>query len=127
MEIQTESDLEPCCLCILTPRHNKVNNMNNKSQETLRRVAQNDPSLTELTLSGNSLYDNDNFNNCGAFYSYSSDDYSTLGSAIANNTHLENLIVTLSEDHLPIGRGFYDDLSVILRFMNWRCIATIEI
>ena len=91
----------------------------NDSRETLRMVQQNDPSLKTLSLA--------DINNCGEFYSYSSDDYSTLGSAIANNTHLENLIVTLSEDHLPIGRGFYDDLKVILRFMNWRCIATIEI
>ena len=78
--------------------------MNDNSQETLRRVAQDDPSLTELILSDNTIYDSD-----GKFYSYSSDDYSTLGSAIANNTHLENLAVTLSDD-LPLGRGFYDDL-----------------
>ena len=81
--------------------------MNNNSQDTLRRMNQNDPSLTELRLVGNSYgaaY--------GAFYSDSSDDYSTLGAAIANNTYLAKLRVTLSDD-VPLGvadREFYDGL-----------------
>ena len=82
--------------------------MNNISQETLRRVTQNDPSLTELSLVDNNNYDSD-----GKFVSDNSDDYSTLGAAIANNTHLEMLIVTLS-DGLPLGVaniGFYDGLT----------------
>ena len=81
--------------------------MRHNSQETLRRVTQNDPSLVELTLVGDSnIYGDDEF------YSDNSDDYSTLGAAIANNTHLENLIAVLSYD-LPLGvanRGFYDGL-----------------
>ena len=81
--------------------------MRHNSQETLRRVNQNDPSLTELSLI-NSIYVDE-----GEFYSYSSDDYSTLlGAAIANNTHLETLAVILSDD-LPLGvvdRGFYEGL-----------------
>jgi len=78
------------------------------SQETLRRVAQNDPSLTELTLSGNSFYAVIG----DEFYSDNSDDYSALGAAIANNIHLEKLIVK-SSNNLPLtvaDRGFYDDL-----------------
>ena len=78
------------------------------SRETLRRVTQNDPSLTELTLSGNSFYAVIG----DEFYSDNSDDYSTLGAAIASNTCLEKLIVK-SSNNLPLtvaDRGFYDDL-----------------
>ena len=81
--------------------------MNNSSQETLRRVTQNDPSLTGLTL-----YDYIDCDDDGEFYSENSDDYSTLGAAIANNTHLVRLAVILSDD-LPLtvaDRGFYDGL-----------------
>ena len=49
--------------------------MNNNSQEILRRVTQNDPSLTELRLVGynvgDGVYD-------GQFYSNNRDDYPTL-------------------------------------------------
>ena len=83
--------------------------MNNNSQEILRRVTQNDPSLTELRLVGynvgDGVYD-------GQFYSNNRDDYPTLGAAIANNTHMESLEVTLS-NRLPLtvaDRGFYDGL-----------------
>ena len=58
------------------------------SQEIMHKVNQNDPSLTELNLV-------DNNNNYGFahrnFYSDNSDDYSTLGAAIANNIHLKRL------------------------------------
>ena len=80
--------------------------MNSNSQETLRRVTQDDPSLTILIISNN--YGGAD----GKFYSDNSDDYSTLGAAIANNTHLAALRVWLSDD-LPLGvanRGFYDGL-----------------
>ena len=60
--------------------------MNSNSQETLRGVNQNDPSLTELTLSG---YNIDFHYDGGEFYSDNSDDYSTFGAAIANNTRLD--------------------------------------
>ena len=72
-------------------------------------MTQNDPSLTnDLRLAGNAssgVYDGD-------FYSENNDDYSTLGAAIANNTHLTKLMVILS-DGLPLGvtnRGFYNGL-----------------
>ena len=72
-------------------------------------MTQNDPSLTnDLRLAGTAssgVYDGD-------FYSDNSDDYSALGVAIANNTHVENLMAVLSDD-LPLGvanRGFYDGL-----------------
>ena len=84
--------------------------MSSNSQEALRRVTHNDPILPQLRLL--SLADNNYGDTRGDFYSDSSDDYSTLGAAIANNTHLESLIVKLSDD-LPLGladRGFYDGL-----------------
>ena len=80
--------------------------MNSQSQETLRRVNQNDPSLTELRLVNGIYVDEDEF------YSDISDDYSTLGAAIATNTHLVYLVVRLS-DYLQLGvanREFYDGL-----------------
>ena len=82
--------------------------MDNIGHETLRRVTQNDPSLTTLSLTENNIYGYDD----GKFYSDSSDDYSALGAAIANNTSLLSLLVILSGD-LPLGvadREFYDGL-----------------
>ena len=81
-------------------------------------MAENDPSLTELYLVNN------NTDHESEFYSESSDGYSALGTAIANNTHLEDLIVILSDgqlsdglvrlsDRLPLdvaNRAFYDGL-----------------
>ena len=73
-------------------------------------MAQNDPSLT---VTGLTLDDYIDSSDDGEFYSDNSDDYSTLGAAIANNTHLERLTVALSDD-LPLtvaaDRGFYDGL-----------------
>ena len=84
--------------------------MDDISQETLCMVTQNDPSLTKLRIIG---VNNNNYGVArGKFYSDNSDDYSTLGSAIANNTHLESLEVILT-NNLPLGvadRGFYDGL-----------------
>ena len=83
--------------------------MNNRSRETLHRVTLNDPSLTGLGLPDNN---DDYVDDDGDFFSDNSDDYSTLGTAIANNTHLENLVVALYDD-LPLtvtNRGFYDGL-----------------
>ena len=92
--------------------------MDNNSQEILRKVTQNDPSLTQLRLIG--------YNNYGVaddeFYSDIGDDYSTLGAAIANNAHLEKLAVTLYDD-LPLGeadRGFYNGLNSNSSISNLR-------
>ena len=82
--------------------------MDNNSQEALRRVTQNDPLLKRLRIGRI----NDFGVNDGNFYPDNSDDYSTLGSAIANNTHLRSLEIRSSND-LPLGvtnRGFYDGL-----------------
>ena len=80
--------------------------MNSQSQETFRRVTLNDPSLTILCLADNNAeYD-------GEFYSGSSGNYSALGAAIANNTHLEILEVR-SSNGLTLtvtNREFYDGL-----------------
>ena len=70
--------------------------MNINSHETLRRMNQNDPSLTELRLVGNSYGAN-----VGEFVSDNSNDYSILGAAVTNNTHLAKLIVHI--DDLPLG------------------------
>ena len=82
--------------------------MNSNSQCSLLRVTQNDSSLAELRLE----YKNNYYGDDGTFYSDNSDDYSTLGAAIANNTHLKTLAVTLTNE-LPLGmanRGFYHGL-----------------
>ena len=98
----------------------------NNSQETLRRVTQNDPSLTQLRLVNDDgyagTYD-------GEFYSDNSGDYSTLGVAIANNTHLEELEVTLSDD-LPLGvanNGFYNGLKSNSSISELRLFAIVTI
>ena len=79
--------------------------MENNSQEILPRLNQNDPSLSELIL-----LDTNNYGvTDGEFYSDNSDDYSTLGAAIANNTHLERMEVWLSDGGVA-DRGFYDGL-----------------
>ena len=91
--------------------------MSSNRQETLRRVTQNDPSFKTLTLvDGNELTMMSMLNIVNntdrGFYSDNSDDYSVLGAAIANNTHLESLTIKSSDD-LPLGvadRGFYDGL-----------------
>ena len=100
-----------------------MSNMNNSSQETLRRVTENDPSLIGLRLAdnNNTIY--------GNFYSDNSDDYSTLGAAITNNTQLDRLAVTLSDD-LPLGvtnREFYDGLqrNTSISNLSLRCNAQI--
>ena len=90
--------------------------MNN--QEILRRVTQNDLLFKTLALV-------DTNSESSEFYSDNSDDYSTLGVAIANNTHLERLIVILSDD-LPLtvtNSGFYDGLkqNTSIRELNLWC------
>ena len=77
--------------------------MNNISRETLRRMNQNDPSLSKLRI-GVNFGDDEN-----EFHSDNSDDYSTLGAAIANNIDLEILEVYI-DDLPPMHRGFYDGL-----------------
>ena len=74
--------------------------MENNSRETLRRANQNDPSLTTLRLVNNNNYGGDD----SEFYSDNSDDYSTLGSAIANNTISDGLALGVAD------REFYNGL-----------------
>jgi len=62
--------------------------MNSHSQETLRRIEQND--VTELCI-GHSDFD-------GWFISSDAGDYSRLGAAIGNNIHLKTLNVYLGAD-----------------------------
>ena len=70
-------------------------------------MTQNDPSLIELSLDNSNIYGDD-----GQFHSDIGDDYSTLGVAIADNTHLKTLDVMSSND-IPLtvsDREFYDGL-----------------
>ena len=64
--------------------------MDNNSKKTLRKVTENDPSLTDLGLLDGGAWG-------GEFRSDNSDDYSPLGSAIAGN-NLKRLLVKLSND-----------------------------
>ena len=66
--------------------------MNNNSEETLRRVEQNDGDLTELYI-GELLLGFSDVD--GEFQSSDASDYSRLGTAIGNNTHLTKLRVYL--------------------------------
>ena len=97
----------------------------NNSRETLRKVQQNDPSLTALRIVDNY----NNFHTDGEFYSDIGDDYSTLGTAIANNTHLASLAIILSNG-LPLGvadRGFLMVLKPILPLVISNCIVVVNI
>ena len=79
-------------------------------QETLRRVEENDATLTELNIGG---LDNINLLSHGNFHFNSSNtrDYSTLGTFIGQNTHLTTLKVTLYElPALENTNKFYDGL-----------------
>ena len=64
--------------------------MNNNSEETLCRVEQNDDEVTELWIG----YPNID----GEFLSSDAGDYSRLGAAIGNNTHLTKLWITLNDE-----------------------------
>ena len=77
-------------------------------QETLRKVEENDPSLTNLWM-GREYSD--------GFYSIDARHYSTLGIAIGNNSHLKEVSISLRDgDHNyglaldVINREFYDGL-----------------
>ena len=61
--------------------------MDSTSQKMLRRIEQNDDQLTTLRISSALLGDR--------FASSHASDYSRLGAAIGNNTHLKSLIVAL--------------------------------
>ena len=83
--------------------------MNDNSRIILRRVTLNHPCWADLTLVGSNNYGVA----YGDFYSDNSDDYSTLGAAIANNTHLFSLTINLS-NRIPLGvtnRGFFNGLT----------------
>jgi len=59
--------------------------MDSNSQKTLRRIEQNDDQLTTLRIGYSNLD--------GRFKSSDASDYSRLGAAIGNNTHLKTLVV----------------------------------
>ena len=60
--------------------------MNSNSQETLRRIEQNDVSCKGLTIG---------YSGIGGFKSSDAGDYSRLGAAIGDNTHLKKLWMNL--------------------------------
>ena len=78
--------------------------MNGSSQETLRRIEQNDVSCKAIKL-GYSDFD-------GAFISSDASDYSRLGAAIGNNTHLTKLVANpvLTPTLDIVNNKFFDGL-----------------
>ena len=85
--------------------------MDSRALTTLRRVEQNDDTLSSLLIgSSQSLRIGSSLSE-GVFHSSDSDDYLRLGAAIGNNTHLETLTVDLHGSSLSVeDRGFYDGL-----------------
>ena len=84
--------------------------MNLDSQETLRRIGQNDATLTCLQINHSFAYDNTQ-NGEFKFTSRDGNDFSQLGGAIRENTHLKKLDVLLSGSGLDVtNRGFFDGL-----------------
>ena len=75
--------------------------MESYSEETLRRVRQNDATLTQLVI----CYSGED----GGFSSRDAD-YSQLGAAIAQNTHLADLQVELHNDGEIVHEDFYEGL-----------------
>ena len=75
-------------------------------QETLRRVEDNDSTLTNLRI-GSDFIGID-----GAFFSSVGDDFSRLGDYIVENTHLTRLDISLANNiALDVTNdGFYDGL-----------------
>ena len=68
-------------------REDQESKMDSKSQKTLRQIEQNDDQMTSLKISS-ALLEVD-----GGFKSSDASDYSRLGAAIGNNTHLKSLDV----------------------------------
>ena len=62
--------------------------MDTRSQETLRKIEQNDAALKELRIGSYVVHIYDD-----AFYSSESEDYSRLGAAIGKNNHLTKLVI----------------------------------
>ena len=78
--------------------------MDECSEEILRRVQQNDPTFTTLSIGYR-----DGFTARDA----SASDYSTLGLAIAQNTNLARLEIALPEYEIALddaGEGFFEGL-----------------
>ena len=82
--------------------------MDKRSEKTLRKIEQNDDALTNVLI-GSYFVSN---NNDGAFNSSDSEDYSRLGAAIGNNTHLTLLVVAdFDESALTVTNSeFFDGL-----------------
>ena len=83
--------------------------MDKRSEHTLRKIEQNDAALTELWIG--SHFVSKKFD--GAFNSSSSEDFSRLGAATGNNTHLTELYVDddFDESGLTVTNSeFFDGL-----------------
>ena len=83
--------------------------MENSSQETLRRVEQNDRGTTKLWIGDNLQGYHPDYDN---FFSSVGDDFSALGTFIGQNTHLNKLAFNLQGmDSLEVANSlFYDGL-----------------
>ena len=91
--------------------------MDSHGQETLRRVEENDADLTTLWICG--AYRD------GIFISTDGDDYSRLGAAVGENTHLTSLVVVLDDAYaLDVANDrFYDGLKLnsSFQFLHLHC------
>ena len=82
--------------------------MNENSQETLRLIEEDDPSLTSLSIV---KWEEQRPYCQGRFYSENHNDFNTLGLAIGKNSHIKELVVN-NETILDITHnGFYEGIN----------------
>ena len=75
--------------------------MEDNSQDTLRRIEQNDAQFMDLQIG--------NYHYLGWFKSSDSSDYSRLGTAIGNNTHITKLVFRIdNEEECVLGAANND-------------------
>ena len=74
-------------------REDQESKMDSKSRKTLRQIEQNDDQLTTLRIGSALILNGRSLDNFGEFLSSDASDYSRLGAAIGNNTHLTKLMV----------------------------------
>ena len=96
--------------------------MNNHSQDTLRRIEDNDSTLTTLRIGSCFIGPLDFIGIDGAFFSTVGDDFSRLGDYIVENTHLTRLDISLDNGiALDVeNSAFMTASNKINLFISWR-------